>query len=329
MRFLRLEYLPWWQILPLAIACWGLRYHYVRRVRRTLPIASRFSTLSRRSTWVREAAVLVLTVIAGGAIVVALLRPQALVTQRAPVLEQQDLILVLDRSASMRAHDIAPSRFARATKEIQTFIEHKPEGIGRIGLVGFASGSLILSYLTNDVETVSFYLDWINHDPQTLLGTDIGAALKNARDVARKDDRATRKLFLLLSDGEDFGGELARQVQAYRADGYRVNTIGIGSEEAVPIPVTDPDGRETYLRDERGQVVKTKFEEATLRQIATNTGGRYLRSTTGGELAKSIEDIVKGERKVQGWRTTTEYRDLYPLALAIAAAAGAVLWLLL
>jgi hypothetical protein len=53
--------------------------------------------------------------------------------------------------------------------------------------VGFASGSLILSYLTSDIETVAFYLDWINHDTQTLLGTDIGAALKNAREVARKD----------------------------------------------------------------------------------------------------------------------------------------------
>lgn len=329
MRFLRLEYLAWWQILPLAIACWGLRYHYVRSVRREFPVASRFSKLSRRTTWVRETAVLALTLISGGAIVFALLRPQALITTRTPVLEQQDLILVLDRSASMRAHDIAPSRFARATKEIQNFIEHKPEGIGRIGLVGFASGSLILSYLTTDIETVSFYLDWINRDPQTLLGTNIGAALKNARELARKDDRRTRKLFLLVSDGEDYGGEVARQVQTYRAEGYRVNCIGVGSEEPVPIPVMEPDGRETYLRDERGQLVKTKFEEATLRQIATNTGGRYLRSTTGGELAKSIDDIVKGERKVQGWQTSTEYRDLYLMALALAAAAGAALWLLL
>jgi Ca-activated chloride channel family protein len=329
MRLLRLEYLPWWQVLPFAIACWGLRYHYVRSLRRRLPVAPRFARLSRPTTWVREIAVLLFMLIAGAAIVVALLRPQALLTERTPVFEQQDLILVLDRSASMRAHDIAPSRFTRATMEIQNLIAHKPEGIGRIGLVGFAGGSLILSYLTNDIATVSFYLDWVNHDPQTLLGTDIGAALKNAREVARKDDRRTRKLFLLVSDGEDHGGELSRQLQTYRADGYRVNCIGIGSEDPVPIPVRDLDGRETYLRDQRGQVVKTTFEEATLRQIATTTGGRYLRSTTGGELAKSIDEVVKGERKVQGWQTKTEYRDLYPMALALAAAAGSALWLLL
>jgi Ca-activated chloride channel homolog len=329
MRFLRLDYLAWWQVLPLMIACWALRFHYVRSVRRGRPVASRFSALSRRTPAAREIAVLLLTLITAGAIVVALLRPQALLTRRTPVFEQQDLILVLDRSASMRAHDIAPSRFVRATTEIQNFIEQKPEGIGRIGLVGFASGSLILSYLTSDVEAVSFYLDWINHDPQTLLGTDIGAALRNAREVARKDDRRTRKLFLLVSDGEDYGGELTRQVESYRADGYRVNCIGIGSDQPVPVPMTEPDGRENYLRDERGVVVKTKFEEGTLRAIALNTGGRYLRSTTGRELATSIDEIVKGERKVQGWQTRTEYRDLYPVALVLAAVAGAALWLLL
>jgi Ca-activated chloride channel family protein len=329
MRVLRPEYLVWWQIVPFAAACWAIRYHYLRRVRRAAPIAPRFSGLSRRSTWVREAAVLVSMVVMAAALVAALVQPQALLTRREPIYEQQDLVLVLDRSASMRAHDITPSRFARATTEIQHFIARKPDGIGRIGLVGFASGSLILSYLTSDVETVAFFLDWINHDPQTLLGTDIGAALRNARDVARKDDRPTRKLFLLVSDGEDFGSELTRQVQAYRADGYRVHCIGIGSEAAVPIPIVDPEGRESYLRDEQGRVVRTRFAEATLRQIALTTGGRYVRSTTGTELANALEDIVKGERTIQGWRTTTEYRDLYPAALAIAAVAGAALWLLL
>ena len=96
---------------------------------------------------------------------------------------------MLDRSASMRAHDVAPSRFSRATQEIRTFLKNKPENIDRVGLVGFAGSSLILSYLTRDLDTVAFYLDWIENDPQNLMGTNIGAALKNALEVARKDDR--------------------------------------------------------------------------------------------------------------------------------------------
>ena len=67
----------------------------------------------------------------------------------------------------------------------------------------------------------------------------------------------------------------------------------------------------------------------TLRQIAATTGGRYVRSTTGRELARAIADIVKGERTLVGWRTSTEYHDLYPAGLAVAGVAGAALWLLL
>jgi Ca-activated chloride channel family protein len=329
MTFLRSEFQDWWQILPVLVACWAIRWCYVARVRRANLVAPRFAGLSRRSPWIREVAVLGLALVTAGALVLALLRPQAPLTRRTPEYDEQDLILILDRSASMRAHDIAPSRFIRATSEIQNLLRHKPEGVGRVGLVGFAASSLILSYLTADLDTVSFYLDWLAGDPQTLLGTDIGAALKSAREVARKDDRQTGKLFLLISDGEDYGAELARQVASFRSDGQAVHCIGIGSDDNVPVPIVQADGREANLQDEQGRVVRTRFEEATLRQIARDTGGRYVRSSTGRELARAIEEIVRGERTIRRWRTTTENRDLYPGAVAAAAMAGALLWLLL
>jgi len=37
---------------------------------------------------------------------------------------------------------------------------------------------------------------------------------------------------------------------------------------------------------------------------------------------------VKGDRRILGWRSATEYRDLYPVGLAVAVAAAAVLWFL-
>jgi Ca-activated chloride channel homolog len=328
-RFLRPEFASWWQILPVLLAACTIRILYVRRQRRLAPVAQRFRSLSRRSGWIREAAILLLTVIAGGALVLALVRPQAQLTTRTPQYEREDLVIMLDRSSSMRAHDVAPSRFARATQEIRTFLKSKPENIDRVGLVGFASSSLILSYLTRDLDTVAFYLDWIENDPQNLMGTNIGAALKNALEVARKDDRKTRKIFVLLSDGEDYGGEVNRQLAVYRQEGHHINSIGIGSDDEVPVPELMPDGREIPLRDESGRIVRTRFEETMLRDLATNTGGRYLRSRTGGDLTKALHDIEAGERKLVGYRTTTEYRDLYPASLVVAAAALAALWLFL
>jgi Ca-activated chloride channel family protein len=328
-RFLRPELATWWQILPALLAALTIRFLYLQRQRRLSPVAPRFRTLSRRSTWKREAGVMLLAAVAGGALVFALVRPQAPLTTRTPQYEREDLILMLDRSASMRARDVAPSRFSRATQEIRTFLEHKPENIDRVGLVGFAGSSLILSYLTRDLDSVAFYLDWIENDPQNLMGTNIGAALKNALDVARKDDRRTRKIFVLLSDGEDYGGEVNRQLAVYRQEGHHVNTIGIGSDNDVAVPELLPDGREIPLRDESGRIVRTRFDETMLRDLATATGGRYLRSRTGGDLARALHEIEAGERRLVGYRTTTEYRDLFPAALAIAAAAIAGLWLLI
>ncbi|MCC7417262.1 MAG: VWA domain-containing protein [Acidobacteria bacterium] len=329
LRFLEVESLRWWQILPVVVACWTVRFWYVRAVRRRAASQVRFARLSRRSGAVREIGVLLATLVAAGALVFALMRPQVLRAQREPEIEQQDLVVMLDRSASMRARDIAPSRFGRATAEIRNFLLHKPEGIQRVALVGFADSSLVLSYLTADVESVAFYLDWIADDPHVFLGTDIGAALKSGLEVDRRDTRKTHKIFLLVSDGEDYGEQLQRQVLAYRAAGYHVHTIGIGSDQGVTVPVVDEQGRESPLRDEDGRILRTRFSESTLRQIAAATGGRYLRSRTGNELVGAIADAVNAERKIVGYRTTTEYRDVYQAGLAVAAAAAGLLWLLL
>ena len=343
MRFLRPDLLRWWLVIPVLVASCGLHWRHTFAFRQRARVHGRFAPLSRRSTWRRDAGVFGTSVLAVGAIVFALMRPQVLLARRVPDYERQDLIVMLDRSVSMHARDIVPSRFARATLELRNLLREKPEGIDRIGLVGFADSSLVLSYLTRDVESVLFYLDWLDSDSSVLFGTDIGAALGSAMDVAKKDGRPTEKRFLLISDGEDNGTELKRALELVRAEGYRVDCIGIGSERAIPIPLVASDdalgrgtagagsvrsmssGEDSYLKDDAGRRVTTTFEEATLMRVATTTGGRYLRSTSGTQLARAVAEAVKADRKVVGWRSATEYRDLYPVGLAVAAVAAAAL----
>ena len=208
MRALRPEVIDWLLALPLLVALWALGVAYARAMRRRSPIAPRFAPLSRRGTMARSAAIFACGAIAVSGLVFALVRPQVRLAERVPEYERQDVIFVLDRSVSMRAHDVRPSRFLRATAEIRRFLRDKPDTIDRVGLVGFSDASVVLSYLTADVDSVMFYLDWLDEDPTALLGTNIGAALRSAREVARKDDRQNPKLFLLISDGEDYGAEL-------------------------------------------------------------------------------------------------------------------------
>ncbi len=328
MTFLRPDLAPWALLVPLIVALWMIHRRFRGAFRQRLTIAHRFTAISRRSTARRDGAVLIAGVLAAAALAVALMRPQASMTRRAPEYERQDLVIMLDRSASMRAHDIQPSRFTRATLEIRNFVRQKPEAIDRIALIGFADAAVVLSYLTDDADSLLFYFDWIDDDPTPLFGTNIGEALMSAMDVARKDDRPTKKLFLVVSDGEDYGTELKRALTAARAQGYQVNCIGIGSGKAVPIPVRNAEGQETLLLDDTGRAVTTQFAESTLREIARATGGQYVRSATGDELRRAIASLVGGERRMIGWRTSTERRDLYPEFLAFAAIAAAALWVL-
>jgi Ca-activated chloride channel homolog len=329
MRFLRPDLLRWALAIPVLVAACALHWRLRRAFRRRAAIDRRFAPLSHRTTVRRDAAVFAAGVVAAAAVVFALMRPQVLLAHRVPDYERQDLIVILDRSISMHARDIRPSRFSRATLELRNLLRQKPDGIDRIGLVGFADSSLVLSYLTGDVESVLFYLDWLDSESPALFGTNIGAALKSGMDVAKKDDRPTRKRYLLVSDGEDYGAELRAALDALRAAGSRVDCIGIGTDEPVPIPLTASDDEESYLKDDAGRRVTTTFEEATLRRVAAATGGRYVRSTSGTELARAIADVVKGDRRILGWRSATEYRDLYPAGLAVAAVAAAVLCFLL
>ena len=215
---------------------WLIQFLYSARPAAHAGAAALPSAVAALHLDARDAIVPGLAAIAGGALVFALVRPQAPLTTRTPQYEREDLVIMLDRSASMRAHDVAPSRFARATEEIRTFLKNKPENIDRVGLVGFAGSSLILSYLTRDLDNVAVLPGLDRRGSAEPDGHQHRRRAKNALEVARKDDRKTRKIFVLLSDGEDYGGEVNRQLAVYRQEGHHINTIGIGSDEEVPVP---------------------------------------------------------------------------------------------
>jgi Ca-activated chloride channel family protein len=322
MRLLRPELLSWLLALPFAVACWILHYQYKWRQRRRMGGAERTSKLSRRSNRGSDVAVLLFSAVTISFLAGALARPQLPLERRTPEFERQDLVLILDRSISMRARDIRPSRFARAAEEITNFLRRKPAAIDRVGLVAFAGTAVVLSYPTADFDALSFYLDWVADDPTTLFGTDIGAALTVALDMSRREPQRIRPMFVVISDGEDHGRELERATAAVQKQGIRVHAIGIGSHESVPMPIATRGGRDELLMDAARRVVMTRFDETTLQRLAALTGGRYFRSTTGGELVSALESIAEAERRQTGWTARIEYRDLYLPLLAGAAAAA-------
>jgi Ca-activated chloride channel family protein len=320
MRFLQPDYATWFLAIPLAFACWFLYFRSKLKFRQRAGIGSNLQRISRLSTSRRDIATLLAATLALGMLVLAMMHPQLLLERQIPQYQRFDMVLILDRSVSMYAQDIKPSRFRRAVQEIRNFLIQKPEAIDRVALIGFADSPIVLTNLTSDLNSLLFYLDWIVEDEQLYFGTNIGAALNSARELTEKDQRGTPKIYVVLSDGDDFGEDLQTAVRSFRRDRSRIHTIGIGGDAAVRIPVMEL-GKVTYLRDEQEQILTTQFSGNTLTAIANATGGRYFRSVTGNEMALVMREILSTERRLIGWTTATEYRDVYREALMVAALA--------
>lgn len=320
LRFLQPDVANWFLAIPLGFLFWLLYFWAKRSFRRRLRMGPHLRGISRLSGASRDLATLAALVLASGMLVTAMMRPQLLLEMQVPEFEKHDLILMLDRSASMLAQDIKPTRLSRAIEEIRTFLRRKPDTIERVALVGFSGTSLVLSQLTSDMSGLFFYMDWMEADRQLYFGTDIGAALTNALEVTEKDKQKTKKIYVLLSDGEDTGGTLAGALRTLQQNRLRVHTIGIGGPAPTPIPVVE-EGRSELLRDENNKVMTTLFSPVTLTNVARVTGGQYYRSETGTELAGAMTDIVATERKLVGWNASVEYRDVHRHALIVAALA--------
>jgi Ca-activated chloride channel family protein len=253
----------------------------------------------------------------------ALARPQTVSERSLSEMRRMDVVLLLDTSPSMQARDITPSRLARATDVVSEFIQKKlPED--RFGLVSFADSSLVLSYLTNDPNNVVFYMEYLREQGVLQYGTNIGGALKNGLQVLDRqqeldpDSKNNKKVFILLSDGEDHGEELDAAIKETAHRQIPVYCIGIGSQAGAYIPIGEQDGKTIYLLGKGDRPVLTTFDEAALRRIAGSTGGQFYRAHNGAEMSQAFSDIFLKTREIQGFRRVREPRERYRDLLAAA-----------
>src|SRR4051812_24811434 len=52
--------------------------------------------------------------------------------------------------------------------------------------------------------------------------------------------------------------------------------VGVGTPEGALIPDPEPQHQGEFLRDEKGNVIKSRLEAAALQELARTTGGEYV-----------------------------------------------------
>ena len=230
-----------------------------------------------------------------------------------------DVFVLLDVSKSMLTEDVRPNRLTQAKYAVQDLLE-KLRG-DRVGLVAFAGTAFVQCPLTVDYE--AFRLTLKDADPRIIPrgGTAIGAAIRTALKGFEAGEGRDRAIVLITDGEETQGGALAAADEAAKA-GVKIYAIGVGTVEGELIPVREEGKPMEFLKDREGQVVKSRLDEETLKQLALKTGGIYVRSAAGDFGMDAIYDkgIARLQRREYEARLQRRYfeRFQWPLGLAFA-----------
>lgn len=209
---------------------------------------------------------------------IALARPQWGFTWREVRRTGLDIIVVVDTSRSMLATDLKPNRLQQAKWGMRDMLSQLHGD--RVGLVVYSGVSYLQCPLTSDYSALMMYIDDLNVGLVPRGGTAIADALQTAiKSFDPKSD--ADKLIVLITDGEDTVDDPLKRLPELKENDIKVYAIGVGSPDGELIPVVDETGRENFLRDRAGNIVKSSLNEDVLKRLALGTGGAYLRAAPG------------------------------------------------
>ncbi len=240
-----------------------------------------------------------------GCLIIVLARPQMKDKWSTSSTEGTDIVLSLDISGSMYARDFEPSRVDAAKAVAARFIQGRESD--NIGLVIFAGESLTGMPMTVDRAQLLGYLDGVQIgmlEDGTAIGDGIATSLNRL-----KEGKAKSKSIILLTDGSNNTGVVAplSAAEVAKEMGVKIYTIGIGTNGMAPYPVQNPFGRIEY------QPQKVEIDEATLKSIASNTGGKYFRATDNRALEQIFSEIDALEKTQMDVKVFSHTEDNYML----------------
>ena len=224
-----------------------------------------------------------------------------------------DVMVVLDVSKSMLATDVKPSRLDKA-KQLLLLMLDKLEN-DRIGLVLFAGRAYLQMPLTSDHGAARMYIQEASPDAVPTQGTVIAEALRMANTAFNSKERKYKSI-LLISDGEDHDPDALKVAKDLAKDGVMINTVGIGSPEGSPI--VDPATGE-LKKDEQGNTVISKLNEAELQQLSNATNGQYVRlDNVDDALITMTQQIDSVDKKSMSDAEFVDYVSYFQWFLGIA-----------
>ena len=209
----------------------------------------------------------------------------------------KDIMICVDLSKSMDAFDIQPSRLEKIKFEMKKLVESFNSD--RLGIIIFSSEAFMQCPLTYDQNALNLFIETMNTNLVPGTGTDFGPPLRMAMQKLEDPQGASAdpksKVILLISDGEDFGEETDEIAKEIADKDIKLFALGIGTEHGSQIYA----GR-TLKTDRNGNPVISKLNPASLKKVASQTGGQYFEiNESGNDVSRLINTIRKIEGQVR------------------------------
>ena len=282
-EFYNSEFL-WLLILIPIVAIWHFLMRKKDTATLTIPSLKGFEKTSFLSKF--KVFLYVLRLFSLAAIIVALARPRNVsVSKKTKSNKGIDIVMAIDVSASMLAKDLKPNRLEALKKVAVEFIDRRPND--RIGIVVYAGESFTQTPITSDkgiVKRTISELKWGQLEGGTAIGMGLGSAVNRL-----KESTAKSKVIILLTDGVNNSGNIDPRTATELAKelGIKTYTIGIGTNGMADFPWSK-DPRTGKLQYRKQQV---EIDEDLLKEIASETEGKYFRATNNASLKEIYAEI--------------------------------------
>ncbi len=244
-------------------------------------------------------------------LIIALARPQKTLDEEIRKADGIDIVIAMDISSSMLSRDFKPDRLAVAKLVAEEFVDKRE--FDRIGLVVFSGESFTQCPVTTDHEIVKDFIRNLNIgflESGTAIGMGIATAVNRLKDSESKS-----KIIILMTDGENNSGYIDPETAAELAKeiGVKLYCIGIGSEGMALGPVGLPNKRGEY----NFYPIQVNIDEALLKNISKETGGKYFRALDANSLLNIYNEIDRLEKTEIESTVFKKYKELFRLYLSL------------
>lgn len=320
-HFVHFEYTQILWLTALVVPMLGLFFGWAwrRRSERVAQFihANLVEQLTLGLSVIRRKAKLILLLVVVLLLFLALARPKGGYELQKTETRTLDILVAVDTSRSMLATDQSPNRLERAKLAVLDLMRLAKRD--RLGLIAFSGTAFLQCPLTIDRNAFIQNVNSLSTDIIPQGGTAISEAITEALRTFKKEED-NHKVLVLMTDGEDHEAGVTEAAEKANNIGMKIFTIGLGSPEGELIQLPNPQtGRLEFLKDESGNVVKSRLNETLLRKLSTDTGAFYLPLQGADTMERLYEAGLAGltPNRVEN-QMTKRYIERYQWLLGLA-----------